>query len=543
MPEFQAALKKPILSNKYSFSSLVTQKQRLSKTSGAGLTSEEKVFNPYWTEFSAVLASILSLPTKIGFAALGSILSHGCALNSKLKYWFSTKRTSAQSKKWLKMFWRSSMSSAVGCTDSESTKIKSLKTTTYRVYPSKELESIWKKWVSAARKVYNISIEQLNKNQGYTKVGKKGGKHGFRTWLKQSGLIPEWCKNLNVSKILDNASMEAYTAWKETAKQPLFIGFGKKRKPNLQAGLKIAKFRSVRNQKQTIQFDPTAYKAGRWMVSTTKHLPKPEFKGHDHCILTDGSTELTYNKGRWFAHFPVEFETEPTHTQKVIAVVPGVRTFMTGFDGGQFLEFGINDFQRIAKLCSYLDKLKSKHDSFKGNYHKHRRYRLKIAMEKVRTKIKNLRTEIHKQVASYLARNYDVIILPTFETSQMVVKKKRKLKSKTARAMMTWGFYQFSQILEHLCNRYGSNLVRITEEYTSLTCTKCGHVHRKLGSSKNFKCPKCGYEIHRDFNGAVGIFLKAMWDTTFLDSVGDVVLSLSDSPDVLNVQDVMICPG
>ncbi|NEP29724.1 hypothetical protein, partial [Moorena sp. SIO3I6] len=30
MPEFQAALKKPILSNKYSFSSLVTQKQRLS---------------------------------------------------------------------------------------------------------------------------------------------------------------------------------------------------------------------------------------------------------------------------------------------------------------------------------------------------------------------------------------------------------------------------------------------------------------------------------------------------------------------------------
>ncbi|NEO10641.1 MAG: helix-turn-helix domain-containing protein [Moorea sp. SIO3I8] len=41
-----------------------------------------------------------------------------------------------------------------------------MKTTTYRVYPSKELESIWKKWVSAARKVYNISIEQLNKNQG-----------------------------------------------------------------------------------------------------------------------------------------------------------------------------------------------------------------------------------------------------------------------------------------------------------------------------------------------------------------------------------------
>ncbi|MDB9308552.1 zinc ribbon domain-containing protein [Aphanizomenon sp. CS-733/32] len=46
----------------------------------------------------------------------------------------------------------------------------------------------------------------------------------------------------------------------------------------------------------------------------------------------------------------------------------------------------------------------------------------------------------------------------------------------------------FSQTLEHLCNRYGSKLARITEEYTSKTCTKCGHVHRKLDSS-TIPCP------------------------------------------------------
>jgi putative transposase len=160
------------------------------------------------------------------------------------------------------------------------------------------------------------------------------------------------------------------------------------------------------------------------------------------------------------------------------------------------------------------------------------RYKLRLAMERLRTRIKNLRSECHKQVGSYLAKNYDVIVLPTFETSQMVVKKKRKLRSKTARAMMTWAFYQFSQTLEHLCNRYGSKLVRITEEYTSKTCTKCGHVHRNLGSSKNFICPSCGYEIPRDFNEAVGIFLKAMWDTTFTNSVGDVVLDIHDISDV-----------
>jgi len=127
---------------------------------------------------------------------------------------------------------------------------------------------------------------------------------------------------------------------------------------------------------------------------------------------------------------------------------------------------------------------------------------------------------VTKLVASYLAKNYDVIVLPTFETSQMVVKKSRKLHSKTARAMMTWAFYQFSQTLQHLCNRYGSKLVRITEEYTSKTCTSCGHVHKKLGSSKIFKCPECGHEIPRDFNGALGIYLKALWDTTLISAVG-----------------------
>ncbi|NJK75986.1 MAG: transposase, partial [Microcoleus sp. SU_5_6] len=71
------------------------------------------------------------------------------------------------------------------------------------------------------------------------------------------------------------------------------------------------------------------------------------------------------------------------------------------------------------------------------------------------------------------------------------------------------------------CNRYGSRLVRVTEEYTSKTCTKCGRVHQKLGGAKTFKCPSCGHEIPRDFNGALGIFLKALWDTTMLLDVSD----------------------
>jgi putative transposase len=201
MPEFQAAVKNLTLNNRLSFLNLVTPTQKSLPISGVDLTSSEKGFKPYWTEFSQTVANLLSLPTKIGFAALGSILSHGCVLGSRLKYWFSTKRTSAQNGRWSKIYLPLSRYLAPDCTDCESTKNKLLKTVSYRLYPCKELSIIWKKWVAGVPKVYNISIAYLNQNQGYEKIGKKGVKQGFRTMLKASGLIPQWCLELNVSKI------------------------------------------------------------------------------------------------------------------------------------------------------------------------------------------------------------------------------------------------------------------------------------------------------------------------------------------------------
>ncbi|MGL5874058.1 MAG: zinc ribbon domain-containing protein [Xenococcaceae cyanobacterium] len=66
-----------------------------------------------------------------------------------------------------------------------------------------------------------------------------------------------------------------------------------------------------------------------------------------------------------------------------------------------------------------------------------------------------------------------------------------------------------------------------TEEYTSKTCTACGHIHQKLGGSKIFKCPHCGHTLPRDFNGALGILIKALSDTTFTFQ-GDAIVVQCD---------------
>jgi putative transposase len=103
-------------------------------------------------------------------------------------------------------------------------------------------------------------------------------------------------------------------------------------------------------------------------------------------------------------------------------------------------------------------------------------------------------------------------------------KKKRKLNSKTVRQMLHWAHYRFKQTLKFHGLKRGTTVIDVSEEYTSKTCTKCGHVHQNLGGSKHFKCPHCGHSIPRDWNGALGIFLKALRDTANVDGCAVTLL-------------------
>ena len=51
----------------------------------------------------------------------------------------------------------------------------------------------------------------------------------------------------------------------------------------------------------------------------------------------------------------------------------------------------------------------------------------------MRVRIENQVQELHRQVARLLVDNFDVILLPTFETSEMLVRGRRRIRSKTVR--------------------------------------------------------------------------------------------------------------
>ena len=47
-----------------------------------------------------------------------------------------------------------------------------------------------------------------------------------------------------------------------------------------------------------------------------------------------------------------------------------------------------------------------------------------------------------------------------------------------------------------------------TEEYTTKTCTNCGHLHKNVGGKKMLKCPNCNLKFDRDISASRNIFLK-----------------------------------
>jgi len=484
-----------------------SQTENLSKKSDQDSTTNAKVFYPFWDKFCQEMSEKLWSVTKIG--SFGSVLtsSNGSVSRKIANSWFSTEVTCLQSEKWLRISLPSSMSSVADSTDSGSTSLRSKK---IRVYPETALAKTWFQWISAARWCFNQAIAIL-KTQ-------KIGKYDLRKMVMD--IAPAWvCQTpYNPRQLAVFQAFEAHKAARKSGGD--------------------AKFRSVREPVKSIRFQKDNWKKGTFYPTQTKGLG---FKASEPIIdKMQHEPTLVLDRGRWFICYAVDApKPEPLNSELAIALDPGVRTFLTGFDGQEIWEVGKFDMGRIYRLANHLDRLMSRIGLSKGRQFKRLRYRLRKAAQKIRVKIRNLVDELHKKAANYLCTKYHLIFLPTFEVKNMVKRGKRRLSTKTARKMVTWSHYRFKQTLKHQAAKYGCVVVDVTEEYTSKTCSKCGHIHTKLGGNKQFTCPSCGHTIGRDINGAFNILLKALRDT----STSGVIASFQIVPYSETSGNCQIFPG
>ncbi len=323
-----------------------------------------------------------------------------------------------------------------------------------------------------------------------------------------------WLKRIGVD-VRASGTYDAYEAFKTSMAsfkngtiKKFKLGFRSRKKTRSESFNVAKKLIKIDKENHIIQI--------RWPTESKTPIKKqkrmrfhvPELRHNAVDILHDCRIQRT-RLNEYYLCVPVDYP-EPTTTTnsdklRVCSLDPGVRTFQTIYDVSkqQVIHVGMNDNKKLEKIGGVIDKLRSKGD--KGNSKKH--YRLGRKIKRLNKRIRNLVDDLHKQLAKYLVTNYDVIIIPIFETSQMAKRVKRKINSKTTRSMLTWRHYSFRERLIFKARQFGSKVAIVGEQHTSKTCSCCGSI-TDIKASKVYMCSQCGIIMDRDANAAKNIFLK-----------------------------------
>ncbi|MEC4819124.1 MAG: transposase [Scytonema sp. PMC 1069.18] len=336
-----------------------------------------------------------------------------------------------------------------------------------------------RQWFGVSRFVYNQTIELLR--DGVVKANWKAIKGEILNGL------PDWCKETpyQIKSIAIKDACQAVSNAK--------LKFKKTGEVNR------VSFKSRKSPKQSCYIPKSAVSE-----KGIYHTILGEVKYKETFPSNFGDCRLVCADGDYYLTIPEEsLQLETENQGRVVALDPGIRTFFTFFSESSFGWLGKNANIKIQKLCFKLDELCSAISKTTGQLKR----RLKKAANRVRAKIKNLVSELHKKTAKFLVENFDVILLPTFETSQMSKKGKRRIRAKSVRQMLTLSHYQFKQFIKHKAFEHNKIVLDVDEAYTSKTVSWTGEM-MKIGGSKIIKSPSTGQTMDRDLNGARGIFLR-----------------------------------
>lgn len=254
--------------------------------------------------------------------------------------------------------------------------------------------------------------------------------------------------------------------------------------------------RDIKSKNKNITFWPTYFGKDNKFIKIKEELPFINYS----CRL-----QKTINN-EYFLCIPQHNIFKKANQDSICSIDPGVRSMLTCYDpSGIAFELGTNIEKMVIKQ-KHIDRLKSIIQQFKGK--KNKKYKLKQERRFIEKKIKNCMSDCHHKITKFLSENYNQILLPAFETQQMMQKKKRKISKSTTRNMSTWSHYKFKMMLAYKMQRVGGKLIICTEEYTSKTCSNCGKINHKLKGEKTFTCPTCKVCLDRDINGARNIYIK-----------------------------------
>ena len=417
---------------------------------------------------------------------------------------------------------------------SEQNLVKAIKTVgmPIRSYKTKiifnnEQKKILLQWFDTATKVYNKCVDCFNSNDpNFPKNFMAGKKYIFDLLFSDSSKM--------------NAPYDILTYEVKCFYENLSSCYSNRSNGNINKF--IIKHKNS-NKYQTISiYKNCINKNGIYTTSLGK---LPNFNKLVNVNRFDCDCKLSYERttGNFYVYVPQYIENEIIKDRKrICAIDPGEKVPFTYYSLDDYGLIG-NDIRvqiidKETKIRNYQRLLNKK---INKNGKKINKKKIKKKINKEYKKISGIVNELHKKSALYFCRNYDIILIPKFETQSMIcdkvvikqqVKKnydeikienqdnkenlrnklkeyrrRRRLNCRVKFVLNQLSHYKFKQHLFAKAEEYGCLCVEVTEEYTSQLCGVCGQL------SKNYikrmkKCTHCKAEINRDVNGSRNILLK-----------------------------------
>ena len=501
---------------------------KLSKILDQASTQKEKDLIPFWTQESKEISEKLWLPTETDCVESTLISSKVSSKSTpKERSWFSIKKRHLQKKNWSEIYSPSSLSFPEDSMDSEvipskgKLKSKPLKTLKMRIFPNQPAKETLRLMFDQYRWYYNAILQitewnHMDNDGNYDK--RKYSFYYLRDLLRKHEYQEKHVGNICFREFVLNEERNDFPLpdwWKSVhnriprgavAKFTSSLNSAISNKKNRNCRDFEMKFMSRKSPIDYLHFEDKSFpsfikeiESRYWFTTQDRRrvsIPYSE-------IESQKGLEVIYEKetGRYFLHVPVERDWFPEEDRRrenqakytsngnhsVISLDPGVRKFLVGYDPeGKCYIIGKGAQRKLSSLLKEVDKTEKPYLLWK--------------------KIKNLISEIHWKVSSFLVKNYDTILLPDFRISQMV-RKGKKLGKMTRRLLNMFSFYKFKEKLQYKCSTYGKKLLIVDESFTSCTCGVCGEINR-MGGNEVYLCQKCGLEIDRDVTGARNILIK-----------------------------------
>ena len=487
------------------------------------LIGKEKVLKPFWTKQCTILSQKLWLPIETDYVVSHSNFWNGSSIKMELNSWFSIKKMNNPLNK------NSLMTSSPLFTSIPVEKWEKdvIRTRKIRLYPTNEQQKIMKGWMSTRRYVYNKVLAHIKKDKEKITFFDLRNKYvtaknnpNVEVWETETpkdiraGAVSDVVNNYKTSfSLLKNRQISGFNMrfQSKKIKEPSIeiplsavkatIEKVKRTKEEIEiVQAKIAENKKASEIKTKVKI--TKKDGGIFIykdiMKTKIKISKRQLKKD---IIIENDCRLQLKNNQWFLVAPINVKEEKIEQKKeYCALDPGSRSFQTIYSETCVEQIKINK-EIIKKLQVKLDHFKSLRDKklIQKQSFKNRERRIYI-------KINNLMDELHHKTINYITKEYKSIIIPSFESQDMVKNSNNRYLN---RSLLQLKHYQFQQRLKSKCEVRGCRMEICTEEYTSKTCGRCGELN-DVKALDVYSCNKCKLVIDRDVNGARNIYIKVL---------------------------------